>query len=654
VCGIVGRAGPAPVTEREIRCLCDAIQHRGPDDWGVFTEGGTGLGSRRLSIIDIAGGHQPQTNEDGTVVVVMNGEIYNYPELRPELEAAGHQFRTRSDTEALVHLYEQYGERMLGRLRGMFGFAIWDRARRRLLLGRDHFGQKPLFYTIENDRLTFASEVKALLADDPSLAQLSPRALDQYLTLRFVQPPETFFPKVRALPPAHYLVWEDGKARVERYWQLCYGPKWTHGEAELLEQIDARLAETVKAHLLSDVPVGAFLSGGLDSTLVASYAARVLGSELRTFSMGIPYRDLNELPAAAAVAARYGTRHFAEEVTPTVVHDLPRLVAALDEPADPLSMCLLHLARMTAREVKVVLGGDGGDELFGGYDRYSADRWLDLYRSVPSAVRDLLASQVLGRMPDQFTFKSLTHKLRWVDQMARKSGGDRYAESMQFFWFNEAHRLELYTPEFHRRLAGIRPEACVLDLFAAAPAEDPVDRMMYVDVASRLPGQSLMILDRATMAYSLESRSPFLDVRFAEFMARVPAGFKVRGRRLRYMERKLAERYLPREVLARKKQGFASPLMYILNDEVRRLAPRLLMQSELTRDGYLRTERVRQLVSEHLEGRRDHGNRIWLLLTAEVWYRHFIGRRSPADLEAELAETGAQPVPPPVLARTAS
>ena len=430
---------------------------------------------------------------------------------------------------------------------------------------------------------------------------------------------------------------------MERYWQLGYGPKWTESEAELLERIDELLAETVTAHLLSDVPVGAFLSGGLDSTLVASYAARTLGSELRTFSMGIPYRDLNELPAAAAVAKKYGTRHFAEEVTPSVVHDLPRLIAALDEPADPLSMCLLHLAKMTARQVKVVLGGDGGDELFGGYDRYSADRWLDAYRSVPAVVRDLVSSQVIGRLPDQFTFKSFTHKLRWVDQMARKTGGERYSESMQFFWFNQAHRLELYTPDFQRKLAGARPDACILDLFANAPAEEAVDKMMYVDVASRLPGQSLMILDRATMAYSLESRSPFLDVRFAEFMARVPTKLKIQGRRLRHMERKLAERYLPPEVLARKKQGFASPLMYILNDEVRKLAPRLLIESELARDGYLRTERVRELVAEHLEGRRDHGNRIWLLLTAEVWYRHFVGRRSVEDLEAELAEAGGRP-----------
>ena len=338
------------------------------------------------------------------------------------------------------------------------------------------------------------------------------------------------------------------------------------------------------------------------------------------------------------MAARYGTRHFAQEVSPSVVADLPRLVSALDEPADPLSVCLLHLAQMTAREVKVVLGGDGGDELFGGYDRYAADRWLDAYRSVPEPVRNLVAGQLLRRLPDQFTFKSFTHKLRWVDLMARKTGGERYAESLQYFWFNEAHRLELYTPEFRAQLGGRRPDACVLELFGTDRATDAVDRMMYVDIMSRLPGQSLMILDRATMAYSLESRSPFLDPRLAEFMARVPVSLKIKGRRLRYMERRLGERYLPPEVLQRKKQGFASPLMYILENEVRTLAPRLLLQSELVRDGYLRGERMRQLVAEHLDRRRDHGNRIWLLLAAEVWYRRYISRRTTADLEMELAD----------------
>ena len=643
MCGIAGKAGAGRVSEAEILRMCEAIAHRGPDDWGTFIEGGLGLGMRRLSIIDLAGGHQPLANEDGTVVVVYNGELYNFESLYAELVAKGHRFKTRSDTEVLVHLYEEEGETMVARLRGMFAFAIWDRTRHRLLLARDHFGQKPLFYTEAAGRITFASEIKALLADDPSLAQLSPRALDQYLTMRFVHPPETFFTRVRQLPAAHYMVWENGRGRVERYWDLSYEPKWSYSEAETLERIDELLGETVKLHLLSDVPVGAFLSGGLDSTLIASYAARTLGSELRTFSMGIPYRDLNELPYAAAVAARYGTRHYAEEVTPSVVDDLPRLVSALDEPADPLSICLLHLAKMTARHVKVVLGGDGGDELFGGYDRYAADRWLDGYRAVPEAIRNVVASQVLRRLPDQFTFKSLTHKLRWVDLMARKTGGERYSESLQFFWFNEAHRSELYAPGFRDQLLGSRPDACLLELYAAPNAKSPIDRMMYVDSMSRLPGQSLTILDRATMAYSLESRSPFLDPRFAEFMARVPTTLKIRGRRLRYLERRLGERYLPPEVLRRKKQGFASPLMYILEQEVRTLAPRLLHQSELVRDGYLRGERVRQLVDEHLTRRYDHGNRIWLLLSAEVWYRRYISRRSQADLEIELSDGLSEP-----------
>jgi asparagine synthase (glutamine-hydrolysing) len=643
MCGIVGKVGTTPVDEAEILRMCDAIAHRGPDDWGTFVEGGLGLGMRRLSIVDLAGGHQPIANEDGTVVVVFNGELYNYPSLYAELISKGHRFSTRTDTEVLVHLYEEHGEGLVARLRGMFAFAIWDRSRRRLLLARDHFGQKPLFYTEDGARLAFASEMKALLADDPSLAELSPQALDQYLTMRFVHPPETFFARVRALPPAHYMVWENGRARIERYWDLNYGPKWTLSEVETLDRIDELLAETVKLHLLSDVPIGAFLSGGLDSTLIASYAARTLGSELRTFSMGIPYRDLNELPYAAAVAARYGTQHFAEEVTPSVVEDLPRLVSALDEPADPLSICLLHLAKMTARHVKVVLGGDGGDELFGGYDRYAADRWLDAYRSVPEVVRDAVANQVIRRLPDQFTFKSVTHKLRWVDLMARKTGGERYSESLQFFWFNEAHRAELYAPGFRKQLLDGRPDGCLLDLYAAPNAMEPIDRMMYVDCMSRLPGQSLTILDRATMAYSLESRSPFLDPRFAEFMARVPTSLKIKGRRLRYLERRLGERYLPPEVLRRRKQGFASPLMYILEGEVRALAPRLLLDSELVRAGYLRAERMKQLVDEHLSRRYDHGNRIWLLLSAEVWYRRYISRRSEADLEMEISDRMAEP-----------
>ncbi len=646
MCGIAGKIGPTPVSEPEIIRMCDAIRHRGPDDWGVFLEGGTGLGMRRLSIIDLAGGHQPMTNEDGSVVLVYNGEIYNFEEIRQGLLARGHVLRTRSDTEVLVHLYEEEGERFLPRLRGMFAFALWDRRRRRLLLARDHFGQKPLFYTESGGRLAFASEIKALLADDPSLRQLNPHGLDQYLALRFVHPPDTLFARIRKLPPAHYLVWEDGRIRVERYWDLDYGPKWTYSEDDTLARVEELLAEAVRLHLVSDVPVGAFLSGGLDSTLVAALAAQTVGSELRTFSMGIPYGTLNELPAAAEVAARYGTQHYAEEVRPSVIRDLPRLITVLDEPADPLSICLLHLSRMTAQHVKVVLGGDGGDELFGGYDRYAANRWLDRYALVPEAVRGLMARWVLARLPDRFTFKSVTHKLRWADLMASKAGAERYAESLQYFWFNGSQRARLYTDRYRAEVADRRADACVLAHYDAPNAADPMDKMMYVDAATRLPEHSLMILDRTTMAYSLESRSPFLDPRLAEFMARVPVTLKIKGRTLRYLERRLAEKYLPPSLLRRPKQGFASPLMYVMDAELRELGAGMLRESALVRDGYLRGDRVQGLLDEHLRRKLDHGNRLWLLLSAEAWYRQFIapGETSgpPESALSRLAPTTAR------------
>jgi asparagine synthase (glutamine-hydrolysing) len=644
MCGIAGKVGSAPVSETEVVRMCDAIRHRGPDDWGYFIEEGVGLGMRRLSIIDLAGGHQPMFNEDGSVVLVFNGEIYNFAELRNGLLARGHVLRTRSDTEVLVHLYEEEGEGFLSRLRGMFAFALWDRRRRRLLLARDHFGQKPLFYTESGGRLAFASEIKALLTDDPSLRTLNPYALDQYLALRFVSAPDTLFARIKKLPPAHYLVWEDGRATVARYWDLNYESKWSYSESDTLDRVEELLAEAVRLHLVSDVPVGAFLSGGLDSTLIAAFAAQTLGGELRTFSMGIPHGTLNELPAAAAVAARYGTQHHAEEIRPSVIRDLPRLVSALDEPADPLSICLLHLSRMTARHVKVVLGGDGGDELFGGYDRYAANRWLDRYAQVPEAVRGLVARWVLGNLPDRFTFKSVTHKLRWGDLMASKVGAERYSESLQYFWFNGSQRDRLYTSRFRSEVAQRPADASIVAQYEAPNATDPIDKMMYVDAFTRMPEQSLMILDRTTMAYSLESRSPFLDPRLAEFMARVPVSLKINGRKLRYLERRLAEKYLPPELLRRPKQGFASPLMYVMDAELRQLGASMLRESTLVRDGYLRAERVQGLLDEHLGRKLDHGNRLWLLLSAETWYQQLINGSSgeqSVTREAELATASA-------------
>ena len=582
MCGIVGTVGPGS-GRRGRRCSGCATpsRHRGPDDWGTFVEGG----DRASACAGSASSTWPAATSRSRTrtapcVVVFNGEIYNHEALHAR---AGGRRDTASapgrDTEVLVHLYEEHGERMVARLRGMFAFALWDRRRRRLLLARDHFGQKPLFYTEQGGRLTFASEIKALLARrSRAWPSCRPFALDQYLTLRFVQPPDTFFERhpraaAGALP---------GLGERRRADRALLGPELRAQVAATprprrSERIDELLAETVTLHL-HERRAGRRLPERR-ARLHADRLVRREGARLRAPHV----LDGHPVPRPERAARRRGggARGTAPGTSPRRSRPAwsticPRLVSALDEPADPLSICLLHLARMTAAP------GEGRARR---RRRRRAVRRLRplrrrslarrLSRGAARRSANLVASQVLDRLPDQFTFKSLTHKLRWVDLMARKTGGERYAESLQFFWFNEAHRAELYTPGFRAQLRGRRPEACLLDLYATTKADDPIDRMMYVDMMSRLPGQSLMILDRATMAYSLESRSPFLDPRFAEFMARVPVRAQD-PRPAAPLPRAPAGRALPAAARCcdRKKQGFASPLMYIMDEEVRTLAPR--------------------------------------------------------------------------------
>ncbi len=620
MCGICGVVSPRADASLPLQHMCDVLAHRGPDDAGVHREPGIGLGHRRLSIIDLDGGHQPLSNEDGTVWIVFNGEIYNYRELRASLEGR-HRFATASDTEVIVHLYEEKGERCVEELRGMFAFAIWDRRDGSLLLARDHLGQKPLFYTHGPDRLAFASEIKALLAMDPGLQELNPHALHQYLSLRLIAPPLTMFQRIYKLPPAHILRYRGGRIQVRRYWDLRYEPKHTMDEEELLDALEERMLETVRAHLVSDVPVGAFLSGGLDSSLVVAMMSQVADRPVKTFSVGVPYEWYSELPYARLVAERYGTDHFQEVIDISLLETLPDVVWHLDEPADPLSVCIYYIAAMARRHVKVVLGGDGGDELFGGYDRYYGNRYVDYYARLPAALRRHLVGPLLGQMPDGFWYKSLSHQLKWIHQLSFFEGGRRYARSLNYFYFTDRHRHALYGPRLQEALDGFDPLAPIEHHYQKAQATDPLDRMLYADSMIRLPDHPVMILDRMTMAHGLEARSPFLDHRLAEFAARIPARMKVRGRRLRYIQVRLAERYLPPELLQRDKQGFSSALPYLLADEFRVLFNTFLHRSHLVRDGYLQVQPIRRMLQEHLSGQVDHGNRLWLLCNAEVWYR---------------------------------
>jgi asparagine synthase (glutamine-hydrolysing) len=637
MCGIAGIVSASGLTENGLRRMLDALSHRGPDGQGVETDSHATFGHRRLSIIDLEGGRQPLVNAERTRWLVCNGEIYNYRELRAECEARGYRFLTASDCEVILALYEFHGDALLDRLRGMFAFALWDAPRRRLLAARDHLGQKPFYYTTRGGSLAFASEIKALLALDSRLREPDLAALDQYLGLRLIAPPLSMFREVRKLPPAHKLVYEPGKApAIEPYWRLRFEPKLTLDEDALVDELEERLSDALRLHMVSDVPVGAFLSGGMDSGLIVAMLAERLGiRDLPTFTVDLPYARYSEGRHARRVASECGTKHHEWTLEPSMLSSLPDLVWHLDEPSDPLSICTYLLAQKTRRHVKVVLGGDGGDELFGGYDRYYGTLYAGEYARVPLPVRQAL-TPLLSLVPEAGWYKSVGHQVKWLHRLSFLSGGERYAASLAYFYFDAASRQELYTPEVQRALERERAENVIAQCFDGGDG-DALDRMLYADSTIRLPDHPVMISDRMSMAWGLEVRSPFMDHRLAEFAARIPGHCKVRGRELRHIQKRLARRYLPAEILDRPKQGFSSALPYILRDEYRMLYRELLSPSELVKAGILRREPLDRLLGEQLAGRRDHGNRLWLLINAELWFRMLVLGTTREELSARLA-----------------
>ncbi len=621
-----------------LRRMLAALAHRGPDGEGIEQDAGAVLGHRRLSIIDLEGGRQPLVNASGTLWLVCNGEIYNYREIRAAMEGRGYRFRTASDCEVILALYEHYGDALLDHLRGMFAFALWDRPRQRLLAARDHLGQKPFYYCADGHSLAFASEIKALLALDPRRREIDLRAFDQYLGLRLIAPPLSMFKGIAKLPPAHKLVYEaaSGEVAIAPYWTLHYEPKLDSREEELVDELEERLTEALRLHMVSDVPVGAFLSGGMDSGLIVALLAKRLGiRDLPTFTVNLPYQRYAEGPYARLVARQFGTDHHEETLELSLLGSLADLVWHLDEPSDPLSLCTYRLAEAARRSVKVVLGGDGGDELFGGYDRYYGNLYAERYARVPTAVRRRILSPLLSVVPEAGWYKSAGHQVKWLHRLSFLSGGERYAASLSYFYFDRAARSALYTPETASALDAWHGESVIEERFAER-ARSPLDRMLSADSAIRLPDHPVMITDRMTMARGLETRSPFMDHRIAEFAARLPVQCKVRGRSLRYIQKRLAERFLPRAILERPKQGFSSALPYILRDEYRVLYRGLLAQAELVRAGLLKAAPIQALIEEHLAGRRDHGNRLWLLINAELWYRMMILGASRETLRDEL------------------
>jgi asparagine synthase (glutamine-hydrolysing) len=625
MCGICGKYSPWGVSSGEVQAMLRPLAHRGPDDEGIYADGCVGLGNRRLSIIDLPSGRQPICNEDGSVWIAYNGEIYNYKHLRRELEERGHRFRTESDTEVIVHLYEEDGEDCVNKLQGMFAFAIWDARRQRLVLARDRIGQKPLFYSLDGGVFLFGSEIKAILAARTQSPQLDPIAMDDYLALRFIAPPRTIFTGISKLPAAHVLIFEDGQITVRPYWRLSFREKLALSEAEIIDAVREKLRDTVEAHLISDVPVGAFLSGGMDSSLIVALMARDLQRRPQTFSIGVEESDFDELPYARMVAEQYGTEHVEERVAANLVESLPTMIWHLDEPSDPIAACMFQAARLASAHVKVVLGGDGGDELFAGFDRYVGNRYVNLYRYIPHAARAGLIGPLLDRASDSLTYKSLTQKVRWVHQLSAQPGpAEQYAEATCFFRFGQEAKRSLYTERLARTLAGHAATDALVGPYNAADAETALDRMLYTDFVTRLPEHSLMLTDRMTMAHGLEARSPLLDHNLVEFLAQVPAHMKVRNNQPKSLMRKIAKDHLPPAILERQKQGFMFPIAYWFRTDLFALVSELLKNSHFAREGWFERETISRLLEEHRARRFDHHVRLWMLLNLELWHQIYI------------------------------
>jgi asparagine synthase (glutamine-hydrolysing) len=638
MCGICGIHSSSGVQPDELNNMLRSIAHRGPDDEGYYLEGTIGLGNRRLSIIDIPGGKQPLCNEDKTVWIVCNGEIYNYKQLRRNLENIGHVFRSNSDTEVIIHLYEEYGPSCVEELNGMFAFGLWDQRHQRLVLARDRIGQKPLYYAQDGHRFLFGSEIKAILAASNNQREIDYESLHHYLSLRFIPPPKTFFRNIYKLPPAHILIFQDNEIRISQYWQFSFNHKLETNETDLLEGLRHKLGETIRSHLVSDVPVGAFLSGGLDSSMIVAMLAKDFNIRLQTFAIGVAEADFNELPFAEMVAKECQTTHYEECVAPDLIQSLPKMIWHIDEPSDPIAACMFHSARLASKHVKVVLGGDGGDELFAGFDRYRGSGYIHAYRRIPEILRLKVIGPFLNNIPDSFTYKSLTQKMRWVHQLSlMPNPGREYAEATCFFRFSHSNKKELFSTDLWNQVADIDAADVIVNYYDDNNASDAVDRMLYADMMTRLPEHSLMLTDRMTMAHGLEARSPFLDHKLVEYMASFPSSLKIRNGETKYILRKLAEGYLPKPIVQRKKQGFMFPVAYWFRNELHPFLREVLLNSHFVKGGIFQKGYVQSLLDEHKSQKTDHHVRLWMLLNLEIWHQIYFEHKEYNTLQEQFS-----------------
>lgn len=641
MCGITGAVWVDPrlaIDAALLGRMTEQLRHRGPDDEGSYTSDyrlrppyeplpGVAFGFRRLSIIDLESGQQPMSNEDGSIWVVFNGEIYNYESLRFRLEGSGHSFRTHSDTETIVHLYEDEGVRCFEHLNGMFAIAIWDARHRRLVLGRDRLGKKPLVYRLDGaspsaGRLAFASELKSLLEIPGASREIDPGALDEYLTYQYVPHPRTIFRGIRKLPPGHYAVFADGRLTVAPYWEPAFHAERPMSERYAAAQLRELLTSAVGMRMRSDVPLGAFLSGGIDSSLVTALMQQQSSEPIKTFSIGFPVAEYDERGFARRVAEHLGTEHHEFEVTPDGVGILPKLVWHFDEPfADSSAIPTWYVSELTRRHVTVALTGDGGDELFAGYPRYRAVALADVIDHLP-VVRRMIAARLWQRLPTSGRQKSRLRQLKRFSEALALSPQRRYVDWISVF--NEPRRAELYADEFVATLPNADPTRFVESAWRRVGPRDAVTAASLADLVTYLPCDLMTKVDIASMAHSLECRQPFLDYRVVEFAASMPIEMKYRrGVGKRILRRALGD-LIPDEVWRRKKMGFGVPLDHWFRNELRGLTHDVLLDETARSRGFFRPEAVRRLVVEHDERHFDHSHRLWSLLVLELWMRRWL------------------------------
>jgi asparagine synthase (glutamine-hydrolysing) len=630
MCGIVGQLRPAgqPVDPELLARMCAGLEHRGPDSRGMHHGGRAGLGIQRLRVIDLNTGDQPIYNEDRSVVVVLNGEIYNYRELRADLESRGHTFATQGDTEVIVHLYEEYGADCVRHLHGMFAFALWDERRQQLVLARDRVGKKPLLYALRDGVLSFASEMQALLQDSDIPREVDHVALDRYLALGYVPAPLTALRGVRKLPPAHTLVMRDGEVTLERYWALDYAHKLDESVEEISERVREGLLAATRRRLIADVPLGAFLSGGIDSSAVVAAMAQLSTEPVRTFSIGFDHEAFNELPHARQIAQQFGTVHEEFQVRAEAIEVLPQIVRHHGEPfADSSAIPCFYLAELTRRHVTVALNGDGGDESFAGYQRYVANAVAGRLDRLPAPLRRGLAA-IGGRVPDDGDVSSLRNRVRRLAGGLALDAPARYSRYVS--WFDGAQRGALYSPGFAAAIGGADADDEIAARWAAASGASVVDRMLEVDSSSYLVDDLIAKVDIATMAHALEARSPFLDHQMMELAASIPADLKVRGGEKKWILREALRPWLPGAVLDRPKQGFSVPLSSWLRTDLQGWARDILLDPSSLGRGYFEPAAVNRLLDRHAAGADGDAKRIYALLMLELWHREFVDAPSLA------------------------